>query len=80
MKTFTYDEVIEIMSQCLNHLDEQVDTDECVQLETYDFKISYNNYVSLTDATYDLSNLYDAIGIDFRDRLDDLANFKKSLS
>lgn len=80
MKTFTYDEVIEIMSQCLNHLDEQVDTDECVQLETYDFKISYNNYVSLTDATYDLSNLYNQIFDDFKDRLDDLASFKKSLS
>ena len=80
MKTFTYDEVIELMSNCLNHLDEQVDTDECVQLETYALEMDCDNYVSLTDATYDLSSLYDEIGIDFRNRLDDLANFKKSLS
>ncbi len=80
MKTFTYDEVIEIMSQCLNHLDEQVDTDECVQLETYALEMDYDNYVSLTDATYDLSNLYNQIFDDFKDRLDDLASFKKSLS
>lgn len=80
MKTFNYDEVIEIMSQCLNHLDEQVDTDECVQLETYALEMEYDNYVSLTDATYDLSNLYNQIFDDFKDRLDDLASFKKSLS
>lgn len=80
MKTFTYDEVIELMSNCLNHLDEQVNTYDFVQLEAYNLEMDYDNYVSLTDATYDLSNLYDAIGIDFRDRLDDLANFKKSLS
>ena len=77
MKTFTYDEVIELMSQSLNHLDEQVDTDECVQLETYGLEMDYDNYVSLTDATYDLSNLYNQISIDFRERLDNLANFKK---
>lgn len=63
MKTFTYDEVIEIMSNCLNHLDEQIDTDKHVKAEE--------------DATYDLESLYDEIGIDFRKRLDDLANFKK---
>ena len=64
MKTFTYDEVIEIMSNCLNHLDEQIDTDKHVKIEE--------------DATYDLESLYDEIGIDFRKRLDDLANFKRS--
>ena len=77
MKTFTYDEVIELMSKSLNHLEEQVDTDECVQLETYELEMDYDNYVSLTDATYDLSNLYNQISIDFRERLDNLANFKK---
>jgi hypothetical protein len=61
-------------------LDEQVDTDECVQLETYALEMDYDNYVSLTDATYDLSNLYNQIFDDFKDRLDDLASFKKSLS
>ena len=80
MKTFTYDEVIELMSQSLNHLDEQVDTDECVQLETYELEMEYDNYVSLTNASYDLSNLYNQISDDFRERLDNLANFKKSLS
>lgn len=80
MKTFTYDEVIELMSNCLNHLDEQVDTGEHVEIEDYSLAMDYDNYVSIADATYDLSSLYDEIGIDFRNRLDDLANFKKSLS
>ena len=80
MKTFTYDEVIELMSECLNNLDEQIDTNECVQLETYDLEIDYDNYVSIADATYDLDNLYNEISSDFKERLDDLANFKKSLS
>jgi len=64
MKTFTYDEVIELMSECLNNLDEQIDTDKHVKIEE--------------DATYDLESLYDEIGIDFRKRLDDLANYKKT--
>ena len=76
MKTFTYDEVVELMSECLNNLDEQIDTNECVQLETYDLEIDYDNYVSIAAATYDLDNLYNEISIDFIDRLDDLANYK----
>ncbi len=78
MKTFTYDEVIEIMSECLNNLDEQIDTNECVQIEDYSLDMDYDNCVSIADVTFDLDNLYNKIGIDFRDRLDDLANFKKS--
>ena len=79
MKTFTYDEVIELMSECLNNLDEQVNTNEAVQLETYDLQMDYDNYVSIADATFELHNLYNEISIDFKERLDDLANFKKSL-
>ena len=79
MKTFTYDEVIELMSQCLNNLNEQIDPNEAVQLSTYDLEMDYDNYVFITDATYDISDLYDEISIDFRKRLDDLAKFKKSL-
>ena len=80
MKTFTYDEVIEIMSECLNNLDEQVNTNEAVLLTTYDLQVDYDNYVSIADATYNLDNLYNEISIDFKDRLDDLANYKKSLT
>lgn len=80
MKTFTYDEVIELMSECLNNLDEQIFTDEHVKIEEYSLAMDYDNHMSIADATYDLSSLYDEIGIDFRKRLDDLANFKKSLS
>ena len=79
MKTFTYDEVIELMSQCLNNLNEQIDPNEAVQLSTYDLEMDYDNYVFITDATYDISDLYDEISIDFRKRLDDLVKFKKSL-
>jgi hypothetical protein len=77
MKTFTYDEVIEIMSNCLNNLDEQIHTDKYVKIAEYSLAMDYENHVSIADATYDLDNLYDEIGIDFRKRLDDLANFKK---
>ena len=83
MKTFTYDEVIELMSNCLNHLDEQIDTDKhvkIVKIEKYSLAMGYDNHMSIADATYDLDSLYDEIGIDFRNRLDNLANFKKSLS
>ena len=80
MKTFTYDEVVELMSECLNNLDEQIDTNECVQLETYDLEIDYDNYVSIAAATYDLDNLYNEISVDFRERLDDLVKYKKSLT
>jgi hypothetical protein len=80
MKTFTYDEVVEIMSECLNHLDEQVDTDKCVQIETYDVKIDFENHVSIVDATYDLDDLYNEISREFRERLDNLASYKKSLT
>ena len=83
MKTFTYDEVIELMSNCLNHLDEQIDTDKHVNIEEYSLAMDYNKHASdafvcIADATYDLESLYDEIGIDFKKRLDDLANFKKS--
>ncbi len=80
MKTFTYDEVIELMSNCLNHLDEQIFIDEHVEIEKYSLAIDHDNHVSIIGANYDLSSLYDEIGIDFRNRLDNLANFKKSLS
>ena len=80
MKTFTYDEVIELMSECLNNLDEQIFTDEHVEIKEYSLAMDYDHHMSIADATYDLSSLYDEIGIDFRKRLDDLANFKKSLS
>ena len=85
MKTFTYDEVIELMSNCLNHLDEQIDTDKHVKIKEYSLTMDYNNYASdafvcIADTTYNLDNLYDEISIDFKKRLDDLANFKKSLS
>ena len=80
MKTFTYDEVIELMSECLNNLDEQIHTDKYVKIAEYSLAMDYENHVSIADATYDLSSLYDEISIDFRKRLDDLANFKKSLS
>ena len=80
MKTFTYDEVIELMSECLNNLDERVNTDEVVQLNTYDLQMDYDNHVYVAGATYDLDNLYNEISSDFKERLDDLANFKKSLS
>tara|TARA_R100000951_G_scaffold111857_1_gene111365 strand:- start:43 stop:279 length:237 start_codon:yes stop_codon:yes gene_type:complete len=76
MKTFTYDEVIELMSECLNNLDEQVNTNEVVQLETYDLEMDYDNYVSVADATFELDNLYNEISIDFKERLNDLANYK----
>ncbi len=66
MKTFTYDEVIELMSECLNNLDEQIDTNEYVKI--------------IADTTYDLDTLYDEISIDFKERLDNLARFKKALS
>lgn len=68
MKTFTYDEVMEIMSECLNNLDERVDTNEAVRHGVDE----YGN------ATFELHNLYNEISIDFKERLDDLANFKKS--
>jgi uncharacterized protein YjbK len=79
MKTFTYDEVIELMSECLNNLNEKIDTDEYVEINKYSLEMDYDNYVFLVDATYDLSDLYDEISIDFRKRLNDLAKFKKSL-
>tara|TARA_B100000902_G_C26442918_1_gene496952 strand:- start:148 stop:348 length:201 start_codon:yes stop_codon:yes gene_type:complete len=66
MKNFTYDEVIELMSECLNNLDEQIDTNEYVKI--------------IADTTYDLDTLYDEISIDFKERLDNLARFKKALS
>lgn len=76
MKTFTYDEVVELISECLNNLDERVNTNEAVQLSTYDLEMDYDNYVSIADATFELDNLYNEISIDFIDRLDDLANYK----
>ena len=80
MKNFTYNEVIELMSECLNNLDDQVNTNEAVLLKTYDLQVDHDNYVSITDTTYHLDNLYDEISIDFKKRLDDLARFKKALS
>ena len=79
MKTFTYDEVIELMSQCLNNLDEQIDPNEYVEIKEYSLEMDHDKYVYLTNATYDISDLYDEISIDFRKRLDDLVKFKKSL-
>ena len=63
-----------------NHLDEQIDTDEHVEIEEYSLAIDYDNHVSIAGANYDLSSLYDEIGIDFRNRLDDLASFKTSFN
>ena len=32
MKTFNYDEVIELMSECLNNLEDRIEVNDCIEL------------------------------------------------
>ena len=77
-KTFNYDEVIELMSECLNNLEDRIEVNDCIELIDYDLRMDYDNRVEVEDARFSCSDLYDEIGIDFRDRLDDLVKYKKS--
>ena len=78
MKTFNYDEVIELMSECLNNLEDRIEVNDCIELIDYDLRMDYDNRVELEDARFSCSDLYDEIGIDFRDRLDELIKYKES--
>ena len=78
MKTFNYDEVIEIMSECLNNLEDRVEVNDCIELIDYDLRMDYDNRVEVESAFFSCSDLYDEIGIDFRDRLDELIKYKES--
>tara|TARA_R110000824_G_scaffold344716_1_gene531332 strand:- start:729 stop:983 length:255 start_codon:yes stop_codon:yes gene_type:complete len=78
MKTFNYDEVIELMSECLNNLEDRIEVNDCIELIDYDLRMDYDNRVELEDARFRCSDLYDEIGIDFRDRLDELIKYKES--
>ena len=78
MKTFNYDEVIEIMSECLNNLEDRVEVNDCIELIDYDLRMDYDNRVEVESARFSCSYLYDEIGIDFRDRLNELIKYKES--
>ena len=78
MKTFNYDEVIELMSECLNNLEDRVEVNDCIELIDYDLRMDYDNRVEVESAFFSCSDLYDEIGIDFRDRLDELIKYKES--
>jgi hypothetical protein len=78
MKTFNYDEVIELMSECLNNLEDRIEVNDCIELIDYDLRMDYDNRVEVEDARFGCSDLYDEIGIDFRDRLDELIKYKES--
>ena len=78
MKTFNYDEVIELMSECLNNLEDRVEVNDCIELIDCNLRMDYDNRVEVEDARFSCSTLYDEIGIDFRDRLDDLVKYKES--
>lgn len=78
MKTFNYDEVIELMSECLNNLEDRVEVNDCIELTDYDLRMDYDNRVEVESAFFSCSDLYDEIGIDFRDRLDELIKYKES--
>lgn len=78
MKTFNYDEVIELMSECLNNLEDRIEVNDCIELIDYDLRMDYDNRVEIEDARFSCSDLYDEIGIDFRDRLDELIKYKES--
>ena len=81
MKTFNYDEVIELMSECLNNLEDRIEVNDCIELIDYDLRMEYDNHVrsirvEVERARFSCSDLYDEIGIDFRARLNDLAKYK----
>lgn len=78
MKTFNYDEVIELMSACLNNLEDRIEVNECIELIDYDLRMDYDHRVEVDDPRFGCSGLYDEIGIDFKDRLDDLVKYKES--
>jgi hypothetical protein len=78
MKTFNYDEIIELMSECLNNLEDRIEVNDCIELIDYDLRMDYDNRVEVEDARFSCTDLYDEIGIDFRDRLDELIKYKES--
>ena len=49
-----------------------------VELIDYDLRMDYDNRVEVESACFSCSDLYDEIGIDFRDRLDELIKYKES--
>jgi len=74
--TFTYDEVIEIMSNTMNNLDTRADISECIELGDYTLRMDYDNYVHVDNATFYAENLLDEISIYFKDNLDSLKDYK----
>tara|TARA_R110002110_G_scaffold74637_2_gene197526 strand:- start:972 stop:1214 length:243 start_codon:yes stop_codon:yes gene_type:complete len=76
METFNYDEVIELMSNCLNHLDEHIEVDECVDLVNYKISINFDDVVEVNELSYNVDDLYDEISNDFKTRLDALVTYK----
>ena len=78
MKTFNYDEVIELMSECLNNLEDRLEVNELIEVIDCDLRIDYDNRVEVERARFSCSGLYDEIGDDFRSRLDELIKYKES--
>lgn len=78
METFNYDEVIELMSECLNNLEDRVEVNDLIEIIDYDLKMGYDNRVEVEHACFSCSGLYDEIGDDFRSRLDELIKYKES--
>lgn len=76
MKKFTYDEVIELMSNCLNNLEEHISLGDHIEIIDYDLSM-YDNRVEIDGANFNCDGLYDEISIDFKTRLDALVDYKK---
>jgi len=77
MKTFTYDEVVGLMSQCLDNLEERISLGDHIEIIDYDLSM-YDHRVEIDGANFNCDELYDEISIDFKDRLDDLVKYKES--